>query len=251
MSRKGTGRRNGRRTRLGAWARADYDEAGTVRRLTRASATAKRRLRRARDSDGGRRLRRWAPVAAVAALALAGAAMLAVGASSMAQASTTQAQTAAMRREASQLRSSAGKATPKTEGKSGGGTGGTGDGGKTGASVPAQDAVGEAERHAIQAATDAQNGAGDPSAAMQALFPGVDRSRYQGFAISPLGRWNQGRTPCSWTGWPQDALGAGDHRVAFVCIAGDGHARGMASAVWTGSAFADFDARIDGVGAEQ
>lgn len=245
MSCKGTGRRNGRRTRLGAWARADYDEAGTVRRLTRASATAKRRLRRARDSDGGRRLRRWAPVAAIAALALAGAAMLAVGASSMARASTTQAQTAAMRREASQLRSSAGRPAPK------GGDAGTPARKDKGGEAPAQDAVGEAERHAVQAATDAQNGPGDPSAAMQDLFPGVDRSRYQGFAISPLGRWNQGRTPCSWTGWPQDALGAGDHRVAFVCIAGDGHARGMASAVWTGSGFTDFDARINGVGAER
>lgn len=247
MSRKGTGRRNGRRTRLGAWARADYDEAGTVRRLTRASATAKRRLRRARDSDGGRRLRRWAPVAAIAALALAGAAMLGVGASGLARASTMQAQTAAMRREASQLRRSAGRPSPKA-----GNAGAPARKDKGGeAPAQAQDAVGEAERRAVQAATDAQNGPGDPSAAMQALFPGVDRSRYQGFAISPLGRWNQGRTPCSWTGWPQDALGAGDHRVAFVCIAGDGHARGMASAVWTGLGFTDFDARINGVGAEQ
>ena len=241
--------------RFTRWAQADYDEAHVVRRLTRTRARTIRRAKRLHNSSAMVRTRQAGAIAAVAIIALVGLALLVIGMNDLHEARDLHNQAQAAWQSVTDMRQQ-----DKNKDKDKDATAGTSKTARDarqpmdGSQADRQEAIAAVdpkERDAIAAITDLQNQAGsDIGERMKPWFPDVDQTRYQGFNISPLTAWNQGRTPCTWSGYPQSALNAGDGHVAFTCTSQDGHVVGMASALWHDGTFSDFDARIDGVGVE-
>lgn len=237
--------------RFTRWAQADYDEAHVVHKLNRTRARTIRQAKRLHDSPAMTRTRQVSSIVVIAIIALVGLALLIMGINNLHEAQDLHAQAQAARQSITDMRQQDKDRDTTTD-----------------TSKPTKDAqqstdasqadrqeaitvVDPKERDAITTITDLQNQAGaDIGERMKPWFPDVDQTRYQGFNISPLTAWNQGKTPCTWSGYPQSVFNAGDGHVAFACTSQDGHIIGMASALWHDGTFSDFDARIDGVGVE-